>query len=100
LVILSVGMGLSSIVVWGRLGLLALNRPDYLMKVHLAAIPLKLLGIVTLVRTFGHVGAAFVVAMIYAGAGAACALKIRRVARRSDPSVGNAVPVTLPTISA
>ncbi len=98
LVILSIGMGLSGIVVWGRVGLLALNRPDYLMKVHLAVIPVKLLGILTLVRTGGHVGAAVLVAMIYVGAGAACAWKIRQVARRSDFAQISIVPGTLPTI--
>jgi hypothetical protein len=91
-------MGLSGIVVWGRVGLLALNRPDYLMKVHLAVIPVKLLGILTLVRVGGHVGAAVLVAMIYVGAGAACAWKIRQIARRSDVVQLNVVPGTLPTV--
>jgi O-antigen/teichoic acid export membrane protein len=85
LVILSIGMGLAGIVFWGRLGLLALGRADFLMKVHLAVIPMKLLGIVTLVPTFGYVGAASIVAVVYIGAGAVCAWKIRDVARRGRP---------------
>jgi O-antigen/teichoic acid export membrane protein len=81
LIILAVGMGLAAIVFWGRLGLLALDRPDYLMKVHLVVVPAKLIGVVTLVPTFGYIGAAALLAMVYAGAGAACAWKVRAVAR-------------------
>jgi O-antigen/teichoic acid export membrane protein len=81
LVALTVGMGLGNIVVWGRVGLLAVGRADFLVKVHLVVIPLKLLAVVTLVPRFGFVAAAAIVAAVYAGAGAVCAWKIRDVAR-------------------
>lgn len=81
LIVLAVGMGLGAVVFWGRLGLLALDRADYLMKVHLAIVPLKLIGVITVVPAFGSVGAAVLLAMVYAGAGAACAWKVRQLAR-------------------
>jgi O-antigen/teichoic acid export membrane protein len=92
LVILSVGMGISSIVVWGRLGLLALNRADYLMRVHLVVIPIKVIGVLTVVKAYGHHGAAALVAAIYIGAGVACALKIRRIARRDESLDARPIP--------
>lgn len=91
LIILAVGMGLGAIVFWGRLGLLALDRADYLMKVHLVIVPLKLIGVLALVPTFGYLGSAALLAMVYAGAGAACAWKVRELARRG--AAADAPPV-------
>jgi O-antigen/teichoic acid export membrane protein len=91
LVVLCVGMGLGSIVFWGRVGLLAVGRADFLMKVHLAVIPLKLLAVVTLVPRLGFIAAAAIVAAVYAGAGAVCAWKIHHVARGARASQAQAI---------
>ncbi len=84
LVILLVGLGFAHILIWNRPGLLALGRPDYLMKVNILIAVLKIIGVFALLPTFGYIGNAALLTVLYFVGVAICVWKIHSEVYRQE----------------
>jgi len=65
LVILMIGLSFANLLFWSRPALLALDRPDYPMKVNVLIAVLKVIGVFALLPTFGYIGNAALLTGLY-----------------------------------
>jgi O-antigen/teichoic acid export membrane protein len=65
LVILMIGLSFTNLLFWSRPALLALGCPDYPMRVNILIAVLKVIGVFTLLPTFGYTGNAALLTGLY-----------------------------------
>lgn len=76
--IILIGIGFSSVFFWNRSALLALNLPDYPLKINFLISVIKLLGIFILLPVLGYIGNAILLTGLYF---LGVSLTVRKVAR-------------------
>jgi O-antigen/teichoic acid export membrane protein len=93
LIILLAGFLVANTFYWNRIALLAIGRPDYPTKVNLILAIAKIVGILTLVPTFGYLASAALFAGSYIVGVTLCVLRFRVEIARQEQVVRAQVTV-------